>query len=131
MDRLWRSEPGAFLSRMTGYRKVRKVMDDAVIRGGHASPKGLRHGFGVHAIQSGVPLTLVQRWLGHADIKTTAIYTNVMGPEERSIAARMWKTRALRHDPAPETDWTSRRDYDHAHSGAKASTHWEMAQVSL
>lgn len=78
-------------SRMTGYRRICEVMDSAGIRGAYASPKGLRHGFGVRAIQSGVPLTLVQRWLGHADIKTTAIYTSAMGPEEREIASRMWR----------------------------------------
>lgn len=76
--------------RMTGYRRIRDVMVLAGISGGHATPKGLRHGFGVKAIQSGIPLTLVQRWLGHADIKTTAIYTSAMGPEERQLAARMW-----------------------------------------
>ena len=76
--------------RMTGYRRIRDVMILAGISGGHATPKGLRHGFGVKAIQSGIPLTLVQRWLGHADIKTTAIYTSAMGPEERQLAARMW-----------------------------------------
>ncbi len=78
-------------SRMTGYRRICEVMESAGIRGTYASPKGLRHGFGVRAIQSGVPLTLVQRWLGHADIKTTAIYTTAMGPEEREIASRMWR----------------------------------------
>lgn len=77
-------------SRMTGYRRVREVMERAGLNGTHASPKGLRHGFGVSAIQSGVPLNMVQRWLGHADMKTTAIYTSAMGPEERDIAARMW-----------------------------------------
>ena len=77
-------------SRMTGYRRVREVMERAHLAGTHASPKGLRHGFGVSAIQSGVPLNMVQRWLGHADMKTTAIYTSAMGPEERDIAARMW-----------------------------------------
>lgn len=77
-------------SRMTGYRRVREVMERANLAGTHASPKGLRHGFGVSAIQSGVPLNMVQRWLGHADMKTTAIYTSAMGPEERDIAARMW-----------------------------------------
>ncbi|WP_296583951.1 tyrosine-type recombinase/integrase [Xanthobacter sp.] len=56
-----------------------------------ASPKGLRHAFGVHAVRSGVPLILVQKWLGHEDIATTAIYTNVLGPEEREIAERMWR----------------------------------------
>lgn len=77
-------------SRMTGYRRVREVMERVGLNGTHASPKGLRHGFGVSAIQSGVPLNMVQRWLGHADMKTTAIYTSAMGPEERDIAARMW-----------------------------------------
>ena len=62
----------------------------AEISGLHASPKGLRHGFGVQAVRSGVPLNLLQRWLGHADIATTAIYADVMGAEEREIAARMW-----------------------------------------
>jgi integrase/recombinase XerD len=38
----------------------------------------------------GVPLNIIQKWLGHADIATTAIFTNVLGPEERAIAARMW-----------------------------------------
>jgi integrase/recombinase XerD len=83
-DKLWP------WSRMTAYRRVCEVMDKADIVGPHACPKGLRHSFAVRAIQSGAPLNLVQRWLGHSDIKTTAIYTNVMGPEERAIAARMW-----------------------------------------
>jgi len=78
-------------SRMTGYRRVCEVMEAAGVFGDHATPKGLRHGFGVRAIQAGVPLNMVQRWLGHADLKTTAIYASATGPEERAIAARMWR----------------------------------------
>lgn len=52
--------------------------------------QGPASGFGVHALRSGIPLNLLQRWLGHADIATTAIYADAMGPEERAIAARMW-----------------------------------------
>jgi integrase/recombinase XerD len=33
---------------------------------------------------------LVQRGLGHASLRTTAIYAEVVGPEERAFAARMW-----------------------------------------
>lgn len=77
-------------SRMTGYRRITEVMRKANIAGSWASPKGLRHGFGVRAVQSGAPLHLVQRWLGHADMKTTAIYASAMGPEERDIASRTW-----------------------------------------
>ena len=54
------------------------------------SPKGLRHGFGVHAAVSGVPLNMLQKWLGHAQLSTTAIYADAVGKEEQDIAKRMW-----------------------------------------
>jgi integrase/recombinase XerD len=78
-------------SRTTAWRRVKEVMVVARIIGACAMPKGLRHGFGVHAFQSNVPPHLVQRWLGHASMRTTAIYGDVMGREERLFAARMWK----------------------------------------
>jgi integrase/recombinase XerD len=53
-------------SRMTGWRAVHAVMAAARLDGPHASPKGLRHGFGVAAVFAGIPLNLVQKWLGHA-----------------------------------------------------------------
>ena len=66
-------------------------MQAAGIKSGpHATPKGFRHGFGVAAVQAGIPLNLVQRWLGHAQLSTTAIYADALGAEERSIAERMW-----------------------------------------
>jgi site-specific recombinase XerD len=78
-------------SRSRAWQLVKIIMDEAGIAPGiHATPKGLRHGFGIHAIRSGVPLNLVQRWLGHARMETTAIYLQAMGDEEREIAARMW-----------------------------------------
>jgi len=84
-ERLWP------LSRSRAWQLVKAVMCEAGIGGGvHATPKGLRHGFGIHAIRSGVPINLVQRWLGHARMETTAIYLQAMGDEERAIAARMW-----------------------------------------
>ena len=76
--------------RMTGWRVVHAVMEEAGLSGPHACPKGLRHGFRVAAVSAGVPLNLVQRWLGHAQLSTTAIYANAVGEEEQSIAARMW-----------------------------------------
>jgi integrase/recombinase XerD len=82
--RIWR------WSRTTAWNRVRTVMRTAGIVDGPAMPKALRHAFGVGGTQVGVPLNLIQRWLGHADIQTTAIYTNVMGEEERRLADRMW-----------------------------------------
>jgi integrase/recombinase XerD len=71
-------------------RCARCVMVAAGLDGPHASPKGLRHGFGVAAVSAGIPLNLVQKWLGHAQLTTMAIYADAVGEEEQSIAARMW-----------------------------------------
>lgn len=78
------------VDRITAYRWIKKIMHGADITGPQASPKGLRHGFGIHAIASGVQLHMLQKWMGHASIKTTAIYANAVGKEEREIASRMW-----------------------------------------
>lgn len=79
------------ISRGRAWQLVKAVMYGAGIADGpHQTAKGLRHSFGLHAIRSGVPLNLVQRWLGHASMTTTAIYLQAIGEEEREIAARMW-----------------------------------------
>jgi site-specific recombinase XerD len=75
---------------MSGWRAVHAVMAAAGITGAHASPKGLRHGFGVRAASEGISLNMVQKWLGHAHITTTAVYSDAVGEEEQSIASRMW-----------------------------------------
>ncbi len=75
---------------MTGWRAVRVVMASGGLDGPHALPKGPRHGFGVVAGSAGIPLNFVQKWLGHAQLTTTAIYADAVGEEEQSIAARMW-----------------------------------------
>jgi integrase len=77
-------------ARNTAWRKVQAVMMAAKIRGPHATPKGLRHGFGVKGVTKQVPLNMIQKWLGHADLKTTAIYADAVGDEAKDIAARMW-----------------------------------------
>lgn len=85
LQRLWP------MSRGRAWQLIKEVMGTArIMTGPHACPKGLRHGFGVHAIRCGVPLNFVQRWLGHASMTTTAIYLQAIGNEEREIAARMW-----------------------------------------
>jgi len=77
-------------SRTTGWRRVREIMDAGAIRGLCATPKGVRHAFGIKAVTSEVPLNMTQKWLGHARLATTAIYTEAIGPEEQKIAERMW-----------------------------------------
>lgn len=77
-------------SRATAWRKVKVAMREAGVSGPHATAKGLRHTFGVAAFEARVPPHLIQRWLGHASLRTTAIYGEVSGPEERTFAARLW-----------------------------------------
>ena len=52
-------------ARNTAWRHVKAVMLAADIPDGpHRSPKGLRHGYGVHAISSGVPLNMLSQMDG-------------------------------------------------------------------
>ncbi len=84
-QRLW-----AF-HRVTGWRLIKTIMDVSGIAGQQARPHGLRHGFGVGALQAGVPVTLLKRWMGHAKLSTTEIYLDVIGPEEIAFARRFWQ----------------------------------------
>ena len=71
------------------------MMKAGIVPGPHRTPKGLRHGFGVNAVLTNTPLTQIQDYMGHADIKTTKIYLQVRGAEERRIARRMWRVSPL------------------------------------
>jgi integrase/recombinase XerD len=77
--------------RTTAWQRVKEVMLQAGILDSWAMPKALRHAFGVHGTtEASVPLNMVQKWMGHARIETTAIYANAVGAEERALAERMW-----------------------------------------
>jgi len=78
------------LCRTTAWARVKAIMKYATIDGQHATPKGLRHSFGVHCAFANVAMPLCQKWMGHADIKTTAIYYQIVGAEELKMAARLW-----------------------------------------
>ena len=67
------------------------MMNKAGISGPHATPKGLRHGFGIMAATETRNPRLVQKWLGHKYLETTTIYMDAVGAEERDLAARMWE----------------------------------------
>lgn len=76
--------------RVTGWRIVKSIMEQAQIEGPQATPRGLRHQFGIHAIEAQIPESLLQRWMGHAQARTTRIYTVFGEGEERRLAERMW-----------------------------------------
>lgn len=79
------------IHRSTAWRQIEALMGHAGITGPMATCRGFRHGYGVQAISCGVPPTLVQRLLGHADIATTLIYVEAVGADERRLVERMWQ----------------------------------------
>ena len=76
--------------RTTAWHRVKTCMAEAEISGCQASPKGLRHAFGVGVVQAGVPINLLKKWLGHSRLETTEIYTAAVGAEEKALANRFW-----------------------------------------
>jgi integrase len=95
-ERLWD------FSLRSASRHVKSVMNHAEITGLHASAKGLRHGFAVHAV-SKVPLTMVKKWLGHARLETTEIYLEIVGFEERKMAQLLWNNLTIEGIPTFST----------------------------
>ncbi len=94
LARLTPSDEGLYwpCSRQSAWRLIKWTMEAADISGIHACPKGLRHHFGLMAISAGVPLSLLQRWMGHAKVETTLLYLEMMAAEERGFAERMWRS---------------------------------------
>lgn len=78
------------LSRTRVYKIVKDMMERAGIEGIKATSKGLRHGFAVACIEANIPLTLIQKFMGHSRLESTRIYLDIIGKEERKFASRLW-----------------------------------------
>lgn len=70
----------------TVQRAVKKVAKQADIKK-VVTPNTLRHSFATHLLQGGQDVRAVQELLGHADVSTTMIYTQVVNTGGRGIAS--------------------------------------------
>ena len=67
---------------------LQKAVKRAVAQAGidkKASCHTLRHSFATHMLENGVNIRVLQELLGHADVKTTEIYTHVMSRDIRKL----------------------------------------------
>ena len=78
-------------SRMTAWRRVKQAMHTAGLSGPQATARGIRHGFGVAAVRAGIPLDVLQKWMGHADATSTVAYLHSDTRNEPALMARLWQ----------------------------------------
>lgn len=69
---------------------VKQVMAKAGITGKKATPRGLRHSMGVILALNKVPANTIKNVLGHAAIKNTLIYLEIIDDERRELVSQVW-----------------------------------------
>lgn len=92
-SRLFVNARGEPLTRFGVRHILRKRLDAAKpacgsIAGKRVSPHTVRHSTAMHLLQSGVDLTVIQRWLGHVQLATTHGYVEIdLEMKRKALAA--------------------------------------------
>ena len=73
------------ITRQHAHRIVRDACIEAGIEKARAHPHVLRHSFSVNAVLQRVPLPILQKWLGHSDIKNTMVYLQILSQDTRDF----------------------------------------------
>jgi len=79
-----RTSESGHLTRQRFAQLLKDLADTAGIEAERVSPHILRHAFATHLLSHGADLRSVQKMLGHADIATTQIYTQIVGDQAKN-----------------------------------------------
>jgi len=74
---LFLSQRGKKITRQAFWHRIRIYATKAGLENNKISPHILRHAFATHLLNNGADLRVVQLLLGHSDLNTTQIYTEV------------------------------------------------------
>lgn len=83
-DFVFESERGGKLTERTAQAVFRKALKKTGIKKA-ATFHSLRHSFATHLLENGTDVRYVQELLGHANIRTTQVYTKVTNPNLKNI----------------------------------------------